>query len=362
MALILRATLRAAPQQVRVVSPVRPGAARGLVRRVYAQVIREFGVLGPPIALHSPAPAVLAAAWMMLRESLLATGLVDRATKEGVAAAVSLGNICPYCVQVHSATMYGLVRGPDAVAIADDRVDDIGDPAVRAIAGWAKASGNREPAARHRPPLDRLDELAELIAVAVTFQHYNRMVNVFLVDSPFPPGVPPSARATVLRVFGRLMRRAAGKTIRPGRSLDLLPPARLPGDLPWAAGRGALAEAFARSAAAVDAAGNRSVPPSVRSLVLSSLDRWRGQPIGISRAWVEDLVAGLAAADRAAGRLALLTAMASYQVDESLVREVRRALPDDRSLVELVSWASLAAARRVGRWLWDDATAHLARM
>jgi len=48
--------------------------------------------------------------------------------------------------------------------------------------------------------------------------------------------------------------------------------------------------------------------------------------------------------------------MASYQVDEAAVHDVRRALPADRSLVELVSWASLAAARRIGCWLWEDAT------
>ena len=33
--------------QVRYVSPVRPGAAQGLVGRVYEQVEREFGVLAP---------------------------------------------------------------------------------------------------------------------------------------------------------------------------------------------------------------------------------------------------------------------------------------------------------------------------
>src|ERR1039457_6101964 len=42
--------------QVRHVTPVRIGAGPGLVRQVYRQVEREFGVLAPPMALHSPAP------------------------------------------------------------------------------------------------------------------------------------------------------------------------------------------------------------------------------------------------------------------------------------------------------------------
>ena len=57
----------------------------------------------------------------MLRETLLAAGLVPRAAKEAVAVAVSLGNACPYCVQVHGGTLHGLVPGADAAAISGDR-------------------------------------------------------------------------------------------------------------------------------------------------------------------------------------------------------------------------------------------------
>jgi hypothetical protein len=49
--------------------------------------------------------------------------------------------------------------------------------------------------------------------------------------------------------------------------------------------------------------------------------------------------------------LALVIALASYQVDEGLVDDFRGTAPDDRTLVELASWASMAAARRVSTWL-----------
>ena len=110
--MFLRAARRSSLAQIRHVAPVRPDAATGLVGRVYDQVERDFGMLAPPVALHSPAPAVLAASWLMLRETLIATGKVDRATKEAVGTAVSLGNTCPYCVEVHSATLGGLAGRP----------------------------------------------------------------------------------------------------------------------------------------------------------------------------------------------------------------------------------------------------------
>ena len=77
---------------------------------MYRQVERDFGMLAPPVALHSPAPEALAAVWVILRESLVATGLAGRPGKEAVAATISLANSCPYCVDVHGATLMGLLK------------------------------------------------------------------------------------------------------------------------------------------------------------------------------------------------------------------------------------------------------------
>ncbi len=62
-------------------------------------------------------------------------------------------------------------------------------------------------------------------------------------------------------------------------------------------------------------------------------------------------MAGLPDDERPAGRLALAAAFASYQVDEDMVDAVRRGGADEDALVELTSWASMTAARRVGTWL-----------
>jgi hypothetical protein len=98
------------------------------------------------------------------------------------------------------------------------------------------------------------------------------------------------------------------------------------------------------------------VPASVRDLVMAELENWHGERRGPSRAWVESAVSGLPTADRAAGRLALLTALASGQVDRSVVRRFRASrpgdtAPGDTALVELTAWASFAAARRAGTWI-----------
>jgi AhpD family alkylhydroperoxidase len=326
--------------QIRYVTPVPPGAADGLVASVYAQTERDCGLLVPPIALHSPAPAVLAAAWVMLRETLLVGGMAGRAEKEIVAAAVSAGNACPYCVTVHSAAARGLIRGRVATQIADGRIDAIPDPGLRDIALWARGSSRPQPGLP--VPAGTFPELA---GVAVTFHYLNRMVSVFLPPSPLPPRLPSAMGGAFMRVLAWAMLSSSPVG---GAALDLLPEASLPAEFSWAAGEPRVAASLAQAAAAIEEAGDRSVPLRVREFVLHRLNGWDGQPPGPSRAWADAAVAGLAAADRGAGRLALLTALAPYQVCPADVDDLGPR--DDEALIGLTSWASMAAAGRIAAW------------
>jgi hypothetical protein len=310
--------------QIRHVSAVPPRRAAPVVARIYREVAREFGLLAPPVALHAAAPGPLAACWLMLRETMLVTGQVRRADKEAVAAAVSRANACPFCTTIHTVTLDVLVRrdhpaeNPDGLLV---------------------------------PPFPA-GQAPELIGTAVLLHYLNRMVNVFLGDLPLPPGAPASALGPVLRVLHHLIERASRVELVPGRSLDLLPPAPLPRQLRWAAGNAPIAGAFARAAAAFEVAGTRAAPPRVRRFLAAELRTWHGQPRGPSRAWVEDAVANLPLGERPVGRLALLTAFAAHQVDRKVIEECRL---DDRTLIELTSWASMAAAGHLGERVWQAA-------
>jgi len=116
---LVRFAVRRSLRDTRYIHVVPRRQASGLVAEVYRQVERDFSMLAPPTALHSPAPKMLAASWMILRETLLAQGFADRATKEAVATEVSTANSCPYCTDVHGMTLAAMPTGPsdqDALA------------------------------------------------------------------------------------------------------------------------------------------------------------------------------------------------------------------------------------------------------
>jgi hypothetical protein len=179
------------------------------------------------------------------------------------------------------------------------------------------------------------------------------MASMFLPESPLPPRVPAILAQGLHRVAGTLAARLARRYREPGASLDLLPEAPLPDDLGWAADRPAIGAAFARAIAAIEAAGATAVPDCVRQVVCSQLSTWDGQPPELSPGWIDDALGGLGGADRSTGRLALLLALAPYRVSERVVEEYRRTGAGDATLVAVASWASLTAARRLGRSMAD---------
>ncbi len=127
---------------------------------------------------------------------------------------------------------------------------------------------------------------------------------------------------------------------------------RADGSLPLgAAPNASVAGAFARLAAVIDEVGRRTLSAEVRARVQVHVDAWNGEERPISGRWVEDALADLDEAPRAAGRLALLTALASYRVSPEVVASFREHHPSDEQLIAVAAWASFTAARRVGTWL-----------
>lgn len=355
---ITRRALRQSLRQIRYVTPVAPAAATGLVQTVYGQVERHFGMLAPPVALHSPAPQALAACWLMLRESLLVPGNASRAAKETVAAGVSAANGCPYCVAVHKAAIHSLASVQVTGEVTSDHAvapaEPAGDARLRALAAWARSTGNRDRDGSLVTGQPVAEEAAELAAVAVTFHYLSRMVSVFLEDSPLPAVVPAALSSPMMRMLGRIMLSAdvAGTD-------DLLPAAEGTEELVCLADSPRLANAFARASAAVERTGLSAVPAAVRELIRAELPSWDGSARGPGRAWVDVAVSGLPDADRPAGRLALLTAFASYSLLDSDVMEARSSGLGDAQLIGLTSWASLAAAMQIGSWLGTQHAAAL---
>ena len=333
---------------VRYVRPVSRATATGTVAQIYEQMRREFGVHAEPIALHSPAPDVMAGVWSACRETLVAGGRVDRPSKEAVATTVSYLNRCPFCVDAHAVMLAATGNHRAARAIDRGQRDRIGDARLERLVEWAMAT--RRPGARELrdPPFDG-DEAPELMGTAMLFHYINRPVSVFLEESPLPIQ-GRVLKGGLLRLAAWRFRPYANREPGPGASLALLPEAELPEDMRWAAGSPVIAGVWARLTQAVESAGAAALPEDARAAVTRALWAWSGEDPGLGTQWIDDALGELDASSRPAGRLALLAALAPYRVDEATITAYRDGRPD-ADVIGAVAWGALAAARRIGAWV-----------
>jgi len=333
---------------IKHIQPISNASASGLLAEAYPQIQRDFGALVEPFTLHAPTPQLLAGVWMATRETEL-VGSVRREIKEAVAATVSQLNQCPYCVDAHTMMLDATSAHGISTAISRERDDQIQDTAVRQIVAWAKATRSPGDPLLQKPPFSEA-EAPEIIGTAVAFHYINRMVDIFLDETPLPSN-RGWLKGTLKRMAGWYFSRAARRQKTIGTSLTLLPEAELPVDLGWAAASPTIAGAFARWAAVIEIAGQETLPANVRAVVREHVAAWNGESPGLSRNWVETAITGLADSEKPAARLALLTALAPYQISENTIAAFRAHEPEDEKLIAATAWASFTAARRVGSWL-----------
>jgi AhpD family alkylhydroperoxidase len=323
---------------------------------VYEGMAREFGTHAEPITLHSPAPELLAGAWLLCRELLVARGRVERAVKEAVGIAVSDLNRCPFCVDAHAVMLAATGHSGTARRLERGKRDGLRHPEVARAVEWAAATRSPGSDLLERPPFD-VAKAPEMIGTALLFHYINRPVTVFLGETSPIPFAGRLPKGGLLRIGGWRFRGFA--EVRPpgGESLDLLPEAPLPDDLAWARSSEAIASAWARFAAAADRAASDALPLDVRTWLVAQLDRWDGRDAALGVDWLEQPLQELPEPERPAARLALLVALAPHRVDANVVEGFRSGLHDrdadasDARLVGAVAWSALAAARRIGSWL-----------
>jgi AhpD family alkylhydroperoxidase len=135
--------------RVKYVRPVRPEEASGLVAAVYDKLAHDFQLLAP-LTLTSGVPSLLAACWMVVRETLV-SGAVPRIEKEMVAEGVSKANECPYCVAAHALMLKGGSEDEIAGALARGDVESIPTP------GFGRLPTG--PSIRGRPTIPRWPRL-----------------------------------------------------------------------------------------------------------------------------------------------------------------------------------------------------------
>ncbi|MEU3730076.1 carboxymuconolactone decarboxylase family protein [Streptomyces sp. NPDC033538] len=328
------------PTPFRHTEPLPPKAATGRVAEVYAQAARDFGIPEPaPFVVLSSAPALVAPAWALMRESLIA-GPGGRTGKEVAAFGVSQANKCRFCVDAHTMLLHA--TGDHALAERLARGQEPADEGHARVLDWARRT--RVPGAAREPyPFPR-EEVPGYLGTVLAFHFINRIVSALVTENLLP------ADAQRLRPVRSLAGRSLSRTVRrpaaPGAALPLLDD---PGPGPaWAAGTPVGPAYAALSSTATMGAG--LLDADDQALVRTTLHAWDGSHPGLVPDPFPDR------RERPGARLALLAALAPYRITDADVAAWRRPEHTDHCLVHLVAYGAFAAVDRVETALTAPAT------
>ena len=332
-------------QTMQYVSAVKSREARGLTREIYDMIREDFFKNGS-LTSRSRVPELMAAIWTVGRESMLVPDRVDRTTKDAISAVLSQFNDCPYCEDMLISLVHAGGEREAAMEIfAGSDFEEPGDLLRRRLE-WVGALVTSDT--NELPLIPFSDEqLPEILGTLLGMSDINRYSHVVMSDSPVaaPFGLR-SIKALALKLFGSELEVTRRVVLEPGRSLHLLPPAKLPADMQWAKPNATVADAVSRYAAAVEREGEKAISREARDVINASLKNWHGELMPLDTTWVDKDVESLSGEDKAIARLAIVLAKASYRVTEKMVTDVLGNKKDEEKFVRILAWSTSAAARR----------------
>ena len=282
----------------------------GFIQEIFSQIKHDFGAVVEPFLLHSPDPKILGGVWAACRETELITGVVPRNVKELIASAVSQINRCPYCVDAHTIMLNAVGEPKVAKLLSTDAANEITDSKLKDLYEWASSTRSPKAEIILTPPFS-LKEAPEIIGMAVFYHYINKMVSIFLSESPVPLNIN-WIKAPLKRIAGLYFSLSARRSKSCGESLKFIPSARLPEDMGWAEDSPSISKSFAGFSAVIDEIGSSILPDEVRLCVEKYIHSWNGEYPGMSRHWVDQATQGLGETEKDVGRLVLTASIAPY--------------------------------------------------
>jgi hypothetical protein len=256
--------------------------------------------------------------------------------------AVSQRNRCRYCIDAHTIMLHAVQQHDLVNLILSERTAEIKDTHLREVVEWG-LTGFRQGAADN--PYFSRDHLPELMATLLGFHYINRMVHIFLPETPL---LLNQGQMVQRRMVGWLLGRKLPKTMIPGASLPFLPPADSgPGLATVPGAEGTLAEAFARWAAVIAGAGRAALADGTRDFVRGYLREWDGEAPPLGEGWLAAAVQGLPAHEAIEARLVLKAALTPHQMDATTVTAYQTLHEGDALLLGATAWGAFVTAEVV---------------
>jgi hypothetical protein len=219
------------------------------------------------------------------------------------------------------------------------------------LVDWAKSTLTPGADILSKPPFNN-DDKPYLIATVLMFHYTNRMVNIFLDESPLPVTVSNKKIKKLLnKIVGYIVgRRIVSVRAEPGKAVYYTNSINLTEEFSWAKANIPIARGLSTFLSSAEEAGIESLSSDARDCIESAVNNWNGQTMPMNRDWIIKTIIHLPEDDKPGAELALLAALASYRIEAELIDRFRKN-HREIDLLNVTAWGAFIAMKRISSWI-----------
>lgn len=328
--------------------------ATGKIKDINHQINRDFGLAGP-FTITTPSARVHAVRWAMARECLVVENEVSRVTKEIVAAAIAQINQCPYCEDVHGASIASAGDNKTAESIINGTWKNGEDERVKSIIEWSLNTRNPDADIIRNPPFSK-KEAPEIIGTALAFHSTNRLVSIFLDETPMPGILGNDLfRKTALTIASKtLFKSMISKKASSGDATQFIKGyPQNENEYSWHSHIPSFSVAISAQNQLLQSLEDELVPFATAQIFKEAINNWSGEEMPLGRAWLKAHLDKLDTKEHPVAQLLFLAAFAPYTITGKEIEEFRRIRPSDKELIEVCFGSIQKLTNKISEWLTE---------
>ena len=323
----------------------------GKIKKINEQINRDFGLAGP-LTLSTPSTRVHTVRWVTARESFVVETNVKRVIKEIVAASVAQINQCPYCEDAHGTSIVSAGDKITSKKIINGTWQTLKDEKTKQIIEWSLNTRSPNSEIIKNPPFS-IHEAPEIIGTALVFHSTNRLVNIFLEESPLPSFLSGKLiKKTALKIASKtLFKSMVEKQSTAGDSLEFIKNYPIPTSLEWSKSIPSFSKALAADQVVLNEIEEELIPKKLAQLFIEKINSWQGEEMAMGRSWLNETIKSLSENEKPIAKVMFLAAFTPFAVTEKDIEDFRKAKPGDTALVEVCYWSIQMLTNRLSEWL-----------
>ncbi len=338
-------------QAVKYINAIGLKGATGITKKINEQITRDFGLAGP-LTLSTPSKRVHAVRWVTARECFIVETHVKRVLKEIVATSVAQINKCPYCEDAHSTSIMSTGNKSISEIITNGDWQTIEDDKIKQLISWSLNTRNPNALIIKNPPFSK-EEAPEIIGTAMTFHSTNRLVNIFLEESPLPSflGNGFIKRMALNFASKTLFKSMVEKQTVIGDGLQFINNYPIAVQFNWATEIPSFAKALTAENVLLTEIEEELISIEIVELFIEKVNNWQGEEMPLGRNWLTKIIQNINEKDKPIANLVFLAAFAPYSIAKNDIDEFRNIYKSDTALVEVCFWAIQKTTNRIGEWM-----------